>query len=268
MSYTNIFTSVIDSYLPEPHASLLNGIIFGTDLQAGKEFYTKVKMVGLLHIVVLSGINITILASIISSFTSFLQKKYSIIITLVCIVLFVFFVGPEPPIVRAAFMGSLGLIAILWSAKATPLYLLFLSFILTAVFTAEWIKTISLQLSYGATLGIILFGQSKSNPKGWKRSWLGEFLARELRPSLAAQALTIPIIFIYFQQVSLIAPVSNLLTSFIIPPLMIFFFFSALLGKIHFVLGLLPSFVCYLLLSYIIFIIDFLAKLPFIFVQF
>lgn len=264
MAYSQIFTSVIDSYLPEPHASLLNGIIFGADLQAGKDFYTKVKTVGLLHIVVLSGINITILASIISSFTSFLQKKYSISITLLSIVLFVFFVGPEPPIVRAAFMGSLGLIAILWSAKATPLYLLFLSFVLTAIFKTDWLKTISFQLSYGATLGIILFGQSQKR----KRSWLNEFLARELRPSLAAQAFTIPIIFIYFQQVSLIAPVSNLLTSFIIPPLMIFGFLTALLGKIHFALGLLPSFVCYVLLSYIILVIDSLAKLPFIFIQF
>ena len=264
MAYTEVFTSVIDSYLPEPHASLLNGIIFGVDLNAGKEFYEKVKIVGLLHIVVLSGINITILASIISSSTSFLQKKYSVLISLFCIILFVFFVGPEPPIVRAAFMGSLGLIAILWSAKATPLYILFLSFVLTAIFKLEWIKTISLQLSYGATLGIILFGQAKNK----KRSWLGEFLARELRPSLAAQAFTTPIIFLYFKQISLIAPVSNLLTSFIVPPLMIFGFLTAILGKIHFSLGLLPSFICYVLLSYIIFVIDFLAKLPFVFIQF
>lgn len=263
MAYTEVFTSVIDSYLPEPHASLLNGIIFGTDLKAGKEFYDKVKTVGLLHIVVLSGINITILASIISSLTSFLKKKYSVLITLFCIILFVFFVGPEPPIVRAAFMGSLSLIAILWSAKATPLYILFLSFVLSWIIKPEWIKTISLQLSYGATLGIILFGQPKTNPKGW-----GGFFARELRPSLAAQAFTIPIIFAYFKQVSLIAPVSNLLTSFIIPPLMIFGFLTAILGKINFFIGLLPSFVCYTLLSYIIFVIDFLAKLPFVFIQF
>ena len=35
----SIFTSVINSYLPEPEASLLNGMIFGVSLKTTKEFY-------------------------------------------------------------------------------------------------------------------------------------------------------------------------------------------------------------------------------------
>jgi len=86
-----IFTTVINHYLPEPHASLLNGILFGINLKTTKEFYEQLKIVGLLHLVVLSGINITLLASIVTQTTQFFSKKVSILITILTIIFFLFF---------------------------------------------------------------------------------------------------------------------------------------------------------------------------------
>lgn len=265
----SIFTNVINSYLPEPHASLLNGILFGVSIKTTKAFYQQLKMVGLLHIVVLSGINITILASIVGSTTQFLPKKISIFITFILIVFFVLFVGPQAPIIRAAIMGILTLLAILYGRRALPIYLLFLSALLTAIFWPSWIKTVSFLLSYGATLGIILFGtiKIKTNPKNSiEKAKIN--LWREFKPSLAAQLFTAPIIFFYFRQISFIAPVSNILTSFIITPLMIFGFLTAILGKIHFLLGLLPGFISFILLSYLVLVIELLSKVPFAYVKF
>lgn len=254
----SIFTLVINSYLPEPHASLLNGIIFGINLKTTKEFYQQLKMVGLLHLVVLSGINITLLSSMVSSLTKFLSKQLSTLITILTIVLFVIFVGPQAPIVRAAFMGLLTHVAILTGRKNYTLYALFLSFIFILIFWPDWLKTVSLQLSYGATLGIILFGQSKSN----------NYVLKNFRLTLAAQIFTAPIIFIYFRQISLISPLANLLVAETIPPLMVFGFLTAILGKISYFLGYIPSLICYGILSYLAWVIETLAKLPFIFLQF
>src|SRR3989339_2247478 len=119
------FTSVINSYLPEPHASLLNGIIFGVNLKSSNEFYQQLKMVGLLHLVVLSGINITLLAAIISSVTKYFSKVISTLITILSIIFFVVFVGPKAPIIRAAFMGVLTHVAIITGRKYYALYGLF-----------------------------------------------------------------------------------------------------------------------------------------------
>ncbi len=154
-----IFTSVINSYLPEPNASLLNGILFGVPLKTNKFFYQELKQVGLLHIVVLSGINITLLAAIIGSITRFLPKRLSIFITITVIVCFVLFGGFQAPIVRAMIMGILTLVAVIYGRKAFALYSLILSFILTLILWPQWISTISFQLSYGATLGLIIFGK-------------------------------------------------------------------------------------------------------------
>ncbi|PIQ72464.1 hypothetical protein COY13_04250 [Candidatus Roizmanbacteria bacterium CG_4_10_14_0_2_um_filter_36_35] len=258
MSSSYFFSSVINNYLSEPQASLLNGIIFGVNLKTTKIFYEQLKIVGLLHIVVLSGMNITILAAIIGSITSFFGKQISILITILTIILFILFVGPQAPIVRAGFMGLLTLVAILTGRKNLVLYSLFLSVIFIAIVFPRWLTSISLLLSYGATLGIIFFGQTSSKNQLW----------RELKVSLAAQLFTTPIIFIYFKQISLIAPLSNLLVAPVIPPLMIFGFLTAILGKINYFLGLIPSYVCYGLLTYMVWVVETLSKLPFVFLQF
>ena len=258
MPNPSIFTNVINSYLPEPHASLLNGIIFGVNLKTGKEFYQQLKIVGLLHLVVLSGINITLLSSMISSSTKFLSKQLSTLITILTIILFVIFVGPKAPIIRAAFMGLLTHVAIITGRKNYTLYALFLSLIFILIFWPVWLKTVSLQLSYGATLGIILFGQSRSN----------NYVLNNLRLSLAAQIFTVPIIFLYFKQISLISPLANLLVAETVPTLMVFGFLTAILGKISYFLGYLPSLLCYGILSYIVWIIETLVKIPYIFLQF
>lgn len=257
----SIFTQIINSYLPEPHASLLNGILFGVSVKTSKLFYTELKTVGLVHIVVLSGMNITILGAIITSVTYRLGKVISIIITIVSILTFILFVGVQPPILRAGIMAILTMLATLFGRKATTLYLLFLSAILILLFHNEWLTSISFQLSYAATLGLVLFG--KSNHKIDKIPPWKKYITDEFRTSLSAQLFTAPLIFLYFGQISLISPLANLLVSWSIVPLMIFGFLTSILGLIHYSLGLLPSYICYILLDYIVRIVQLLSQIPF-----
>ena len=258
MPSPSIFPSIITPYLPEPQASLLNGIIFGVNLKTTKIFYEQLKMVGLLHLVVLSGSNISLLSAMIAKLTEFLGKQVSLLITILIIIIFIIFVGPQAPIIRAGFMGILTLVAILYGKKYTALYILLLSIIFIAIFWPDWLTTISLQLSYGATLGIIIFG-----PK-IKRNYFID----QLHLSLAAQIFTTPIIFLYFKQISLISLLSNILVAWFISPLMIFGFLTAFLGKIHYIFGLIPAYICYGLLTYMVWVIEILAKIPFGFFKF
>ena len=262
---------MINRYLPEPTASLMNGIIFGVPLDVSDDFYTQLKRVGLLHLVVLSGMNITFLAAIIRNLTLSLPKKISAAISIGVIVAFILFVGPQPPIVRAGITGVVGLLAVIYERRKLALYSLFLSALFIFIFKREWITGVSFQLSFGATLGIILFGprQAPQRKIGIRpHSKLVLFIKDDLRTSLAAQVFTAPIIFIYFQQVSLIAPVANVLVGFIVAPLMVLGFLAAILGKIHYVAGIVPVYLSYGLLVYMTRVISFLDKLPGIFIQF
>ncbi len=265
----SIFTSIINSYLPEPQASLLNGILFGVDLKTSKGFYEELKRVGLLHLVVLSGMNITLLSAIIGSLTVGLGKRTSVIITGIMIVMFVIFVGAEPPIVRAAVMGLLSLLAIIYGRRASALYGLLLAVLFIAIFKVEWLSTISFQLSFGATLGIIIFGPKNTAKIGnspIERIKLD--IKRELQTTLSAQVFTAPLIFWYFRQISLISPIANVLVSWLIGPLMIFGFITSILGSIHTALGILPSMLTYGLLTYVVFVVEKLSNLPWTFLSF
>lgn len=256
-----IFTSVINTYLPEPHASLLNGVLFGIPIASTFPFYEKIKAVGLLHIVVLSGTNITIIGAVVGSFFSFLPKKLAVLLTVCVIVSFVAFVGPQPPIIRAGIMGIIALLAVIWNRKALSLYSLVLAGLTTAIIWPQWITTISFQLSYAATLGIILFssGGSSVNRSG---------MSRELRLTFAAQCFTFPIILFHFKEISIVAPLSNLLVSFTIAPIMLLGFLTAFIGTIYWSLGIPFAFLSYGLLSYIVFIIEACAKIPYGYLKF
>lgn len=189
-------------------------------------------------------------------------------ITILIIILFIVFVGPQAPVVRAGFMGIVTLVAILYGKRNLALHALFLSALFIALFWPMWIGTISFQLSFGATLGIILFGGVKTTKPKNPIEKIKQTIWKDLKPSLAAQVFTVPIIFFSFKQISLISPFSNLLVAGTVPPLMIFGFLTAILGKIHYSLGLIPSYVCYGLLTYAIFVIEILTRIPFIFFRF
>lgn len=268
----SIFTSVINQYLPEPQASLLNGILFGASLKVNKLFYEQLKSVGLLHIVVLSGMNITILAGMITLLTSSFSKRVSLLATILLIIIFVIFVRPQAPIVRAAIMGILTSVSFIYGKRRFGLYFLLAAGVLMAIIWPHWLKTISFQLSFGAAFGIMLFGPDYNhqvrghNLPQARQSDLNDlviFLKKDLRTSLAAQVFTAPLIFLYFRQISLIAPFANLFVSFLIAPLMILGFLTAILGKINFYLGLLPSYLAYGMASYMVWVVEGLSKIPF-----
>lgn len=265
------FTFIINQYLPEPQASLLNGIIFGVNLRTSKEFYSQLQHVGLLHLVVLSGTNIALLTALVAKATSVFSKVVSCLITILFIIFFIIFVGPQAPIIRAGFMGSLTLVAIIFGRKNLALYSLLLSLIFIAFFWPAWMSSLSLQLSYAATLGIILFGKVPVNRIALSKiKWINElfrFIIADLWISLSAQILTVPIIFIRFRQISIIAPVANIMVSFMIGPLMVLGFLTSILGKLHISLGLIPSYICYGLLTYMVAVIRLLSRIPFSFFQ-
>ena len=258
----SIFTSVINSYLPEPHASLLNGIIFGTSVKTAQNLYNNLKIVGLLHLVVLSGMNITLLAAVVAAVFDRWGKKISLIISIVTIIVFINFVGIQAPVIRAGIMGILSLLAVVFGRKAAAFYLLILTATIMILIWPAWIGTISFQLSFGATLGIILLAKTKTKKPKKILAKLKYSFIKELRTSLAAQVLTVPIIFLYFRQVSFISPIANVLVAFTIAPLMVFGLLTAILGKINFILGLPTAYICYGMISYILIVVDWLSKIP------
>ncbi len=212
----------LERVLPSEAASLLTGIVWGNQGQFSKRFYEDMKLSGLLHVVVASGANVMTLVSLLKRAGGVLGRKITVFISLLLIVFYGFLVGGDPPIVRAVLMSSLVLVSGLIGRQVKPLRSLFLTGGLMMVFSPKIFLDISFQLSFGATLGILLFSKKLEAILHWSG----------LSIALAAQTITAPILAFYFDQLSPFSFISNALMLWLIEPLMIWGLVLTFLGLV------------------------------------
>lgn len=247
------FTAILNQLLPEPHAGLLNGILFGTKATIPKELMDALIATGTLHIVALSGMNITILETLIArTLGHIFHHRLTSFLTICLIIGFILFVGPSPSVIRAGIMGSMALIAVIFGRQKWSLFAFILTVGIMLLVHPAWIGDLSFQLSAGATLGIILFGPKKEK----------NIIVDTLHVTLAAQTFTIPLILFTFRRISLISPFTNVLIGWMIQPLTALGFVVALLGWIWLPLGQVAAWFAWVCLEYLIIVIELTAKIP------
>ncbi len=270
-------TALIGRLLPEPHAGLLAGILFGTKSQLPKDLYDAMITTGTIHIAVLSGMNIAILAGLVASVLVLVAgRRISTVVTALCIILFVGFVGPSASIVRAAIMGMLVLVSVLTGRPYWPLLSLAVTTAVMLLAVPSWISDSSFHLSVLATLGLLLFGsreyhvnahsggESDGIPVSFRsvfgtvRAWV----ITELRLTLAAQVFTVPLILLRFRRISLIAPIANLAIGWIIAPLTATGWITLAVAGCFLPAGRLIATADWLMLEYIIRTVRMLSSLP------
>ena len=105
------FVSNLENVLGEPHAALAAGLVVGEKSALGKELIEDFRTVGLIHIVVLSGYNITIVADSMRRMLIFLPRIWGIMIGGIGIALFGILVGGGATVVRSCVMASIALVA-------------------------------------------------------------------------------------------------------------------------------------------------------------
>lgn len=257
-----VFTDLIGRLLPEPHASLLSGILFGVKTQLPQDLYEALIVTGTIHIVVLSGQNIAILISFLSEVLLVFGRKLSILLSILVVILYVWFVGFEPPIIRAAIMASLLLLSIYFGKQAWSLLALFFTVSIMLLLNPEYIANRSFQLSVGATLGIILFGPKEVKKIFSFKEQLTYYFKLNLQIALAAQLFTTPIILYHFQRISLVAPLANVLIAWTISPIMISGFLTVILGFIWEPLGILAGFVTYVPVTFLLSVVEITSRIP------
>lgn len=260
---SNIFSQQINKLLPEPQASLLNGILWGERAKMPKDFYEALQRTGTLHVIALSGMNITILVNLIGKITLFLGRKKSIFLSLGLVTAFIWFVGASPSVVRAGIMGGLSLLSVYFGRRDLSLLSLVLAGGIMLIANPGWLTDIGFQLSFLATLGIIVLTPlaQKRGKQGWVREFIYEG-KEDLRTTLAAQIFTLPIILYNFKQLSLVAPLTNVLVLWVIPPLTAWGFLLSLLSIIYLPLAYPLAWVLWVPLTYFIEAIKLTAKIP------
>lgn len=268
------FSGMLSQLLPEPHAGLLTGLLFGTKTSLPDELYEALLITGTIHIVALSGMNISIMSRLIQgSLVGLVGRRISCLLTLLAICWFVSLVGFGASIVRAAIMGGISIFAVLSGRQYWGLGAWILAVGGMLLINRAWAGDISFQLSVLATLGILLFGSSDrkdtyevdENSRHDDLSLfdrLAQGIRDDLRLTLAAQVFTIPVIVFHFHRVSLVSPVANLSVGWIIAPLTALGWVTVLLGSVSLPFARFIAWVDWLALEYIVRTIYMMSSLP------
>ena len=263
MSYLQSkFMERINRLFPEPHASFEAGLLVGARKGIPEDLMEKFNITGLTHIIAISGYNITIIIVFVMWMLGGLPRMMGFGVAVGAIILFTLFVGASPAVVRASIMGILGLIALNYGRQNN----IHLTILWSAALMVLWnprilVYDVGFQLSFAAVMGLIYVAPhferySKRLPEVFA-------IKEAIVMTLAAQVMALPIIVYNFERLSLIAPISNLLVAFAIPPAMLFGFVAVLLSFIFPTLALIPAYLAWGVLSYIIKIIEWTALVPY-----
>lgn len=262
----NAFLKSMSKSIPEPHASLAGGLIVGAKQSLGEELLDDFRKVGIIHIVVLSGYNVTIVAEALMRFFSFLPRIASLWVGAGSIVLFTIMTGAGATIVRASIMALLVIFARATGRLHDMKRLLFIAGFFMILHNPKILMfDLSFQLSFLATLGLLYGAPILEKKLGGTLDYKKrKFQLRELAvATLATQIFVLPLILYQMGEISLVALPVNLLILMLIPLTMLFGFLAGIVGFVSTILALPFSFIAYALLEYELTIVDLFSKLSF-----
>ncbi len=263
-------SAILDRLMPQPYASLANGMILGIESGIPRELYAKFNLTGTSHVIVISGSNIALVSGILLLlFTWGLRgrKKLAALFSLIGIGLYTLLVGADAAVVRAAIMGGLYVLAIAFNRQSAAIITLFVAAIVMLLLNPLTLWDVGFQLSFMATLGLILFStplQQAWDARIGKRlpGLANNILAEGLLITLAAQITTMPMVVYYFGRFSIISFLANLLIIPVQPPIMIAGGLAIILASVFFPLGQLIALIPLASLWWTVFVVENLADIP------
>jgi ComEC/Rec2-related protein len=260
------FAAGMQTALPEPLASFGLGLLVGQRNTLPAEVSQALLMVGLTHIIAVSGYNLTILLEAARRLLGSRSKVISLVVACALIGGFLLIAGTSASIVRAAVISGLGLAAWYYGRSIRPLLLIFLAAAITAYANPVYLwSDISWYLSFLAFFGILIIAPplTKSLFRGKQPPMLGQIVVE----SLCAELMTIPLVLYIFGQVSLVGLIANMLVVALIPLAMLLSLVAGLSGML---IGNVAGWFAWpaqLLLTYMLDVVNLLARIPHIFQQ-
>lgn len=255
-----------------PEAALLAGILLGDESGLSADRKVAYNDSGLRHIIAISGFNITIIAALLLAvFGRWFGARRGAWLAVVGIALYTILVGADAAVLRAAVMGGLAVLARQVGRRQFALNTLAFTAAIMALFNPLLLWDVGFQLSFAATLGILLYADRMSaRAHAWLQARVDpEWLAR-LSPiltelviiTLAAQITTLPLLLYHFQRLSLVSLPANLLVLPAQPALMVLAGSSVLIGMLLLPAGQVLAWVAWPLAAYSNRMAEVFASLP------
>jgi competence protein ComEC len=247
-------------WLDVPVGPLVTAMVLGSDaVDLPFDLHDRFVRVGLAHALAASGFQVSLILNAILTLT---RKRLSVVgqsnLGAVALLIFLGLTGFQPAVVRSVVMGMAVLIGLRTQRKINPLSSLFIAGTLLLIINPLWVWDIGFELSFLATLGLIVTVE----PLQQKLDWLPPTIADLITVPLAASIWTLPIQLYVFKVFPLYSLPANVLTSPLISIISIGGTVGALIGSIVPIAGSAISWLLYLPTQLLIGIVDIFNYLP------
>ena len=216
-------TNIQEETLHSSTFGFINGITLGNRRLVPSEIKYFFKRAGLSHVLVISGMHLSIISGIVFTLLRVFGKRKAAIITISITLFYMALTGFETSITRAGIMNIIMYIAITILKDYDPLTAISAACLIMCIINPFCAADISLQLSVASTIGIVYF-----LPPARKFVWqvLGEstFFKRLIMRlfdiliiTLSANFVLMPFYVFVFGNISIVAPISNIVASLLTP---------------------------------------------------
>jgi competence protein ComEC len=260
------FTAGMQTALPEPLAPFAMGLLVGQRATLPGEVKQDLLMVGLTHIIAVSGYNLTIILHASRRLLAKRSKRLSTFLSFALIGVFLLLAGASASIVRAAIVSMLSIVTAYYGRSMKPLNLLALAAVITAWANPFYIwSDLSWYLSFLAFYGVMIVAPLVQ--ARWPARWHQSLIGGVALESVCAEAMSLPFVLYIFGQMSLIGLPANVLVVTLVPLAMLLGLVAGLAGMLGGALAGWLAWPAYLLLNYMLDIAHLMAHIPNVFIQ-
>ena len=253
------FSSAIKRTIVEPSASLGIGFVVGQKTSLPPQLDEQLRIVGLTHLVVASGYNLTILVRFAKRLFEKRSKYLVAFSSSAMIAGFIAISGASPSMVRAGIVSGLSILAWYYGRRFHPLLLIVYVAALTAMINPLYLwADVGWWLSFLAFGGVLIVSPLLVRLVMKKREVPA--LLQIVFETTAAQIMTLPLVLMVFGNLPVLALVANVLSAPLIPLAMLLTFISGLVSMIVPLLGFVVSLPAEVLLSYFVAVVRWLAQ--------
>ena len=218
--------NAIDRHFPTDTAFFARALLLGDRTDVDYELNTAFKVTGISHIIAVSGMHVSILASAVYLLAA--KRRYLMAvfgIPVVC--LFAAVVGFTPSITRACIMQIMLLLALITDREYDPMTSLAVAALIMVGINPAVVTSVSFQLSFGCMAGIFLFSSriygALASARIWVYAkgrsflgWIRKWICGSLSVTLGAMFFTTALCAYHFGAVSLVGLLTNLLTLWLV----------------------------------------------------
>ena len=255
----HVVIGAIDAGLPEPEAALVLGVVFGYRTALPTALQQQMIASGLIHIVVISGLKVSLLARIVDQALGRWLPRAAPLVATGAMAGYTLLAGASAAALRASAMGMLVVIAGRLRRESQVYVSMAVTAALMLALKPALAGDVSFQLSFAGTFGIA----SMTDAVAARLPWMPGVVRDPFAATIAAELATWPMMLANFHQVSLLGPAANALVLPLLPAIMVSGGTGALVGGLMGPLAWAPLQAAGLIANWFRLVIQTIGSLPF-----